>query len=133
MNTHLLHWHVWRCASEFAAIVLDEHFLMNMHSQKFLAFKMICSIWGIRMGLILQLIFQHQVMDRLFISPEKVQWIVMPIPAVVSLLGDLSLVLLPCPQAQAQIMCQLMMQLNIVNALIVRKWHFWSAKIVAHF
>jgi hypothetical protein len=52
MNTHLLHWHVWRYASEFAAIVLDEHFLMNMYSQKFLAFKMICSIWGIRMGLV---------------------------------------------------------------------------------
>jgi hypothetical protein len=26
-----------------------------------------------------------------------------------------------------------MMQLSIVSALIVRMWHFWSAKIVAHF
>jgi hypothetical protein len=82
---------------------------------------------------ILQLIFQHQVVDRLFVSLEKVQWIVMLVPAVVSLLGDLSLVLPLCPQALAQMMCQLMMQLNIVSALIVRMWHFWSAKIVAHF
>jgi hypothetical protein len=71
-------------------------------------------------SLILQLIFQHQVVDRLFISPEKVQWIVMPVPAVVSLLGDLSLALPLCPQALAQMMCQLMMQLkhqlNIVSA-----------------
>jgi hypothetical protein len=69
---------------------------------------------------ILQLIFQHQVVDRLFVSLEKVQWIVMLVPAVVSLLGDLSLVLPLCPQALAQMMCQLMMQLNIVSALIVR-------------
>jgi hypothetical protein len=58
---------------------------------------------------ILQLIFQHQVVEGLFVSPEKVQWIVMPIPAVVSLLEDLSLVLPLCPQALAQMMCQLMM------------------------
>jgi hypothetical protein len=58
---------------------------------------------------ILQLIFQHQVVERLFVSPEKVQWIVMPVPAVVSLLEDLSLVLPLCPQALAQMMCQLMM------------------------
>jgi hypothetical protein len=72
-------------------------------------------------------------MDRLFISPEKVQWIVMLVPAVVSLLGDLSLVLPLCLQTLAQMMCQLMMQLNIVSALIVRTWYFWSTKIVAHF
>jgi hypothetical protein len=82
---------------------------------------------------ILQLFFQHQVVERLFVSPEKVKWIVMPVPAVVSLLEDLSLVLPLCPQALAQMMCQLMMQLNIASALIVRTWHFWSAKIVAHF
>ena len=28
---------------------------------------------------------------------------------------------------------QLMMYLNIVSALIVRTWHSWNAKIVAHF
>jgi hypothetical protein len=66
-------------------------------------------------SLILQFIIEHQVEDRLFISPEKVQWIVMPLPTVVSLLGDLSLVLPLCPQALAQMMCQLMMQLNIVS------------------
>jgi hypothetical protein len=84
-------------------------------------------------SLILQLIFQYQVVDRLFISLEKVQWIVMPVLAVVSLLGDLNLVLPLCPQALAQMMCQLMMQLNFVSTLIVRTWHFWNAKIVAHF
>jgi hypothetical protein len=57
----------------------------------------------------------------------------MSVPVEVLLLVDLSLLLPPCPQAQALIMDQLMMQLNIVNALIVRTWHFWSAKIVAHF
>jgi hypothetical protein len=60
-------------------------------------------------------------------------WTVMSVPVAVLLLEDLSLVLPPCPQARALLMGQLMMQLNIVIALIVRTWHFWSAKIVAHF
>jgi hypothetical protein len=71
--------------------------------------------------------------DRLIINPEKVQWTVMSVPLVVLLLVDLSLLLPPCPLAWALIMGQMMMLLNIVSALIVKMWHFWSAKIVAHF
>jgi hypothetical protein len=88
-------------------------------------------------SLILQLNVLLQSVDRLFISTarplEEVQWTVMLVHVAMLLLEDLSLVLPPCPQARALIMGQLMMQLNIVSALIVSTWHFWNAKIVAHF
>jgi hypothetical protein len=57
----------------------------------------------------------------------------MQVHAALLLMGVLSLLLPPCPQARAQVICHLMMQLSIVSALIVRMWHFCSAKIVAHF
>ena len=59
----------------------------------------------------LQIGSQHQAIDWHSISPEKVQWIVMPVQVVVYLMGDLILALPHQAQVQAlaQMMCQLMM------------------------
>jgi hypothetical protein len=48
----------------------------------------------------------------------------MLVPVAVLLLEDLSPVLPPSRQTWALLMGQLMIQFNIVNALIVRTWYF---------
>jgi hypothetical protein len=104
---------------QFGASILEVRFVI------YLCFRVIIDMaTQLTHSLILQLNFLHQSMDRLLISPKKVQWIVMSIPVAVLLLVDLSLLLPPCPQARALTMGQLMTQLNIVIALIVRMWHF---------
>ena len=71
------------------------------------------SFWGIHYhsSHILQIVTLHQAVDWHSISPEKVQWLVMQVPAVVYLMGDLIQALPHQAQAQAlaQMMCQLMM------------------------